>query len=119
METPQKSMTYEPETKDTYRDKASKTADRRTFILPFVILTFLTLPLLAVLAFSKPTAGFTVLVTLGYYDLIQAFFWLTIPVAVLCGVLYIIRADGVWGKVAVALLGTLLAMAFGYVVSPS
>lgn len=92
--------------------------ERQTFILPFVVVSFLLLPLLGVIAFSKTTVSFRVLVSLESYAFIQAFFWLMVPLTVIFAVLYMIRAKDVLGRILVAAMTITIATLFLFIQVP-
>jgi lysylphosphatidylglycerol synthetase-like protein (DUF2156 family) len=111
MQTDQHTFTFRHE--DTAR---AEPPERRTFLMPFVILSFLVLPSLVVLVLTKRTAGFDALVSMGYFALIEALMWLLIPVAIIFGLLYLVRCRGLWNRLAAVLLMLVVVLSFGYVV---
>ena len=90
----------------------------RTFITPFVALSLLSLPSVVVLAYGKQTVAFDLLRLSGLYILVQATLWLLVPLALLSGVLYLIRGKNQTAKSVVAIVWVVLLASFVYVVWP-
>ncbi len=90
----------------------------QTYIVPFVVVSFLVLPMLVVTAFSKSTVSFDVLVSLGYYSLIQAFFWLMVTLTVVFGLSYLVKGRGRLNKACVAMVAAAVVGLFVFVLLP-
>jgi hypothetical protein len=89
-----------------------------TFILPFIVASFLALPSLLVLAFTKQTVGLDLLNVDGLYSITRVVLWVLVPVAVLSGVLYMWRGESRLAKTAVIVLSLVLLASFAYVIAP-
>jgi lysylphosphatidylglycerol synthetase-like protein (DUF2156 family) len=85
-----------------------------TFLLPFIVASALVTPSLLVLAYVRPTVGFAALTALGYFSIIQVLLTLLVVIAVLSGLVYLIRAQGKAGRVAVGLVMAGLVVCFAY-----
>lgn len=105
---------YKPDDKP----QADAEGERWTFILPFVVLALLSLPSLVVLAYGKQTIAFDLLEISGMYSLIMAVLWIMIPLALISGVLYLIRGSSRPAKAVVAILSVVLLACFTYIVWP-
>lgn len=112
-------FTFKGESPSASPSKAQKhDGERHNFITPFIVLAFLALPSLAVIAATKQTAGYDLLIFMGYYQLVQALFWVLVPAATICAVLYLIRSRSKSGRVGVSLITVALLAAFVYVIWP-
>jgi hypothetical protein len=77
---------------------------KRTYLIPFISLTGLATPNLLVLAYVKPTAGFSAIVSTGILGLVGALIGFVLVLASLSGLMYLVRARGVFGRLFVVLV---------------
>jgi hypothetical protein len=104
---------YKPDDKEQQPEKT-----HLTFITPFVAFTLLTLPSLVVLAYGKQTVAFKSLIVSGVYTLALAALWILVPLAVISGLIYILRGKNRSAKAIVAIVSVVLVAGFSYVVWP-
>ena len=91
---------------------------RQTFILPFVVTTFLTLPTLLIIAYSKQTVGYDLLVMNGLYSVIRAVMAVLVTISAVSSLLYVWRGYSHAAKAAVIILEIVVVVGFVYVVWP-
>lgn len=118
MSEPTDTFTFRNETSPAPQGANKSRADRHSFITPFIVLSFLALPSLVIIAATKQTAGYDLLVFMGYYQFVQAIFWLLVPLATVCGALYLFRSRSKFGRLGVLLVMVMLLVAFAYVMWP-
>lgn len=111
---------HKTDSKEFYKpDKEEQTEKTRwTFITPFVSASMLALPSLIVLAYGKQTVAFKTVVESGVYSLALAFLWFLVPLAVISGVLYVVRGSSRAAKAMVVITAVLLLASFVYVIWP-
>ena len=114
------SIKHQQHSKSLYKPEEAPEAEteRWTFILPFVVLSLLALPSLLVLAYGKQTMAFDLLAFGGVYSLVVAALWVAVPLAFICGVLYLVRGTSRAGKAAVATMLAVVLACFAYIVWP-
>jgi hypothetical protein len=92
---------------------------RRTFIMPFVVSTFLALPSLLVVAYSKQTAGFDLLKINGAFDIIMAILWVLIGISLVSCLAYLWRGYSHAARVGVVILEIVVLASFVYILWPN
>jgi hypothetical protein len=115
METPPQGFTYKP----SANASSTEDDDRWTFAAPFALMVGLTLPGLLVLSYVKKIPQLDALDMMGYLVIIQAVFWLIVPLTLIFGILYIIRGRGKIGKLVTGALLLLTVALFVYFLAPS
>jgi|GEM_PF-6092422 len=89
--------------------------DRHTFVTPFIISTFLAFPSLLVVAYSKQTIGYDLLIASGYYQLIMAVLAVLLSVSLVTSLLYLWRSCNHAAKVAVVIVEVVAVASFLYI----
>ena len=87
---------------------------KKTFAMPFIVFATFVVPSLVVIVYVKPTAGFDALVLAGWFALVKAGLGFTLVLATLCGAIYLVRAEGKAGRIAVILVLGALWTSFWY-----
>lgn len=98
--------------------KSLKKSERRTFLLPFVVCTFLALPSLLVMVYSRQTPSYEFLMISGVYILAMTFLWFLVPIAAVCALLYLWRGESRAAKSGVAILAFVSVVSFIYIIWP-
>lgn len=116
MESPQSSEFKVDLSNDNEADSGDEL--RQTFILPFVVSTFLILPSLLVIAYTKQTAGFDYLAVNGVYTVIITIIAVLISISAVSSLLYLWRGYSHAAKAGVAILEVVVLAGFIYIIWP-
>ena len=86
--------------------------ERWTPLMPFIILSCLSLPILAMMAVVKPLFGYGVTSQLGIFTVLRPLLWVGVPLALLCGVGYIVLSRRLVGRLLVGMMMVALTVGF-------